>query len=98
MALKQHTYFDIIEISELLAKEYDWPSVGESGSFISTLAEATDYPGQDTLAWIEMPDEIDDEFEEDYGEKYVRIVKQLQQLIEDGHLPKQDTYQILVWW
>lgn len=98
--LKTQTFIDLVDLSNFLHEHYDWPAPGSSDSFHRVFSEAMDYPGQDTMCPVEMPDEDEDMdvLAEDYVEQYVRVVGVLRQLVQDGHLPRQDNYNILVWW
>jgi anion-transporting ArsA/GET3 family ATPase len=94
--LRTRDYIDIIELDSFVHSNYGWPRPGSMDSFHSTLCEALDNPGQNEMVTVVMMD--DEEALEDYGEEYVAVLNVLRRLVEDGHLPEREEYEIEVWW
>jgi hypothetical protein len=98
VTLTENNYFDLIEMANLAHEKYGWAGVGEDESFFHAIQQG-EY-GQETLAWIEMPDDADDDeaLAEHHNETYIKAIRTIQQMVRDGHLPDQPEYHILVWW
>lgn len=96
--LTENFYFDLVEMDTLAHEKYGWPAPGSDGSFHHAIQQGEH--GQDTLAWIEMPDEGEDmeAYAEDYGEEQAKVIETLRKMVADGHLPDRPEYRILVWW
>lgn len=96
--LTEGTFFDLVEMARLAHEKYGWPDMGDSGSFHHAIQQGEH--GQDTLAWVEMPDESDsdDALVENYGEDYAKALRTMQQMVKDGELPDKSEFRILVWW
>jgi hypothetical protein len=94
--LKTQEYIDLVELSNFLHDHYDWPGLGTRDSFHRKLSEALDHPGQDTMVTISMGGY--DGWEQDYSPIYVETVEVFEKLIEDGHLPERESYNVQVWW
>lgn len=94
--LRTREYIDIVELDRFVHEHYEWPSSWKDGSFHRLLSEALDYPAQNTMATVAMMD--DEEALEDYGKKYVDVLNVFRALVEAGHLPEREEYEIEVWW
>jgi hypothetical protein len=98
--LKTKEYVDLVDLSQFMHENYDWPMTSASGSFHSAFCEAMSFQcSNGEMSFIELgdPDDIA-HLEENYSEKYVEVAKAFFKLIEDGHLPKREEFEIYVWW
>jgi hypothetical protein len=94
--LKTQEYIDLVELSNLAHAEYGWPELGQGNSFHRAFSDAMDRPSNGEMIWVEMVDPTD--AEEDYGPDYAKVMRLFVQLIDDGHLPDRDEYNVSVWW
>lgn len=84
---------DLIKLDSFVRSTYGIPE------FHSMYCEAYGFDiNNGEMSSIEIPDESDTEWMEDYGPMYVKVVEVFRKLIADGHLPPRHEYNVHVWW